>query len=176
MKFIKYFFLFIVVVFGVVVMVGLNLSDNLYLEKSISLTGTSANQVYDMIHDMENWVHWFPHLKDDTSAKIVLYDDLHKPSMCQWDGNKFSGTAKITESHQNQYLKIQFHSKEFGLVHSDFRIIQKPYSTSVIWGCRIPVEQDPLQKIVSHAVYKEIFLSCMNEGLQSLKIYLAQEV
>lgn len=172
MKLIKYISLFLVVTFSIVVLVGVKLSDNLYLEKSITIH-TSPENLFEMIYNMENWIYWFPPLKDDKTAKIELYDDSHKPSLCQWSGEKFSGTAKITESEKNKFVKILFKSEEFGEVNSDFRIIQTGDETLLIWGCRIPIENDPLQKIVSHTMHKKIFLGCMKKGLNSLKNHLS---
>ncbi len=170
---ISYLLLTISITFGCIVIIGVNLSKNLYLEKSISIKA-SPKEVFDMIYNMEQWIHWFPHLKDDKSAEIVLYDDTHRPSMCQWSGDQFSGTAKITESQKNKSIKIMFQSTEYGLVNSDFRIIESDEYTTLIWGCRIPIEQDPFQKLISHTMYKNVFMHCMTDGLESLKKHLQQ--
>lgn len=155
-------------IFGLIILVGLTLSSNYNVKRSIEINATPT-QIHNIVGDLNQWSKWTPWQKNDPSTQIQVSEVSTGAGASQkWIGGK-SGQLDITRSELNYGVDYNLSfTGEGTLTKSSITYSPSGNVTTVSWNM---IGEMPVPIIGSYIalIMDEMSGPTLEQGLTNLK-------
>ena len=139
MKFIKWFFITLVLLLGLLIVIGFFLPKSSHVERSITLNA-SMDEVFTQVNSFQKFNQWSPWFEKDPAATYIYSGpELGVGNKMEWRSKKpevGNGSQEIIESIYPRYVKTRLYfgdDPEPGF--AEFTIQELgPNQTKLTWG------------------------------------------
>ena len=171
MRIFKGFFIVLAGLFIFITLFSLFIPSKVRITRAVVITA-KAGQVYTEINDLQNWKHWQPVFKADSSKINFVKLTNGKADVAEWNSNGETNTLTITERKDNA-IKALLHRK--GENDTFYTIGLLPVAETgqvqVEWNVLVKLKWYPWEKFYGIFIEK-ISGQGYEDALNNLKAYV----
>lgn len=169
MSVLLYFLFGAITFFGILILVGLFLPQNVHVEKSAVILA-EPDDLFEEVADFEKFVTWNPWTKKDPNIKQWFEGEkISVGSKYSWEGNKKvgKGNMQITHIEANRRVEMDLNFGPQGMAKCGFIIEPQSGNTKVTWYFDSDMGRNPMKRIFGKMMDKFI-ANDYSQGLANL--------
>ena len=171
MKILKYLFLFFVIAFLAVLVIGIFTSPNLKVEVDRTINAP-VNKVYAQVDDFKNWTKWNAWLQMDGET-VVKFGNKTKGvggsySWMSQNSNIGQGKMTFTRVVPNKEIDCELDFGEMGISKSYWKFEADGNKTKVTNGFTTEMGNSPFTKFFFGVIGKMGMKGNLNSGLENI--------
>lgn len=172
MKFLKWLFIILIVIIGIIAIYGATQPAQMKVEESI-IINAPATMVFEEIENFELWGQWSAWDKMDTAMQQQYEGEPgtvgHKNSWVSENMAVGTGSQEIIELRDNEYMKVKMlFNGSTDENFASFTLAENDGKTTVVWD--MLGAETPFYARIMNAIFKPMIVESYKSSLADLKL------